>query len=230
MIEWPLVLLAGVLGSAHCVGMCGGFALTIGVGSPGLAANLVRQAAYTAGRLFTYGTLGLAAAYGGARLGQLAPALLNIPAALSLAAGGLLVYQGLVSTGLWSRRVIRGSSPCLAGTFLGPFLAAPGGTGAFLAGLFTGLLPCGLLYGMVTLAAATQDLLLGWTTMIVFGLGTAPLMLLAGCGVPLLSLAARRKLHWLAAWSVLATGAISVARGVAFLTLFGGAAHCPLCH
>ena len=33
MNELPLVFLAGVLGSAHCVGMCGGFALSIGMGA-----------------------------------------------------------------------------------------------------------------------------------------------------------------------------------------------------
>ena len=49
MIELPLVFLGGLLGSAHCVGMCGGFAVSIGLGSRGFAANLRRQVIYTAG-------------------------------------------------------------------------------------------------------------------------------------------------------------------------------------
>ena len=46
MIELPLVFLGGLLGSAHCVGMCGGFALSIGLGARGFAANLGRQLIY----------------------------------------------------------------------------------------------------------------------------------------------------------------------------------------
>ena len=53
MIELPLVFLGGLLGSAHCVGMCGGFALTIGLGARDVAANVCRQLVYTAGRIFT---------------------------------------------------------------------------------------------------------------------------------------------------------------------------------
>ena len=37
MIELPLVFLGGLLGSAHCVGMCGGFAVSIGIGSRRIA-------------------------------------------------------------------------------------------------------------------------------------------------------------------------------------------------
>ncbi len=36
MIELPLVFLGGLLGSAHCIGMCGGFAVSIGIGSSGV--------------------------------------------------------------------------------------------------------------------------------------------------------------------------------------------------
>ena len=65
MIELPLVFLGGLLGSAHCVGMCGGFAVSIGIGSRGLASNLRRQLVYTAGRIFTYSFFGIVAGYAG---------------------------------------------------------------------------------------------------------------------------------------------------------------------
>jgi sulfite exporter TauE/SafE len=48
MTELPLVLLGGLLGSAHCFGMCGGFAVGVGLGASGFAANLWRQLIYTA--------------------------------------------------------------------------------------------------------------------------------------------------------------------------------------
>ena len=58
MIELPLVLMSGLLGSAHCLGMCGGFALAIGGGATNVRSNLARQLVYTAGRVFTYMVFG----------------------------------------------------------------------------------------------------------------------------------------------------------------------------
>jgi sulfite exporter TauE/SafE len=43
MMDGLLIFLGGLLGSGHCVGMCGGFALALGSACPGLLANLRRQ-------------------------------------------------------------------------------------------------------------------------------------------------------------------------------------------
>lgn len=231
MMEWPLIFLAGMLGSAHCVGMCGGFVLTLGGSSTTARDNLLRQLCYTAGRLFMYGSLGAIAGFAGMRLTRAIPSGVHAAAMLAIVAGLFLLYQGLKATGLWRWRGVAGQgTPCLAGTFFGTFLHTPGRLAAFLAGIFTGLLPCGLLYGMLTLAASTHDLLTGMGTMAVFGLGTAPVMLLTGCGGSLLSLAARRHLLRCAAWCLVLTGVISVVRGVSFLTHGVGTDACPLCH
>src|SRR5262245_25993953 len=181
MIELPLVLVAGILGTAHCLGMCGPFVLLIGGTSPGWLGALSSQSAYTAGRIFTYGALGAAAGFCGARLAHAWPAVINIPATLAIIAGALLVYPGLQETGLLQRRGVGPSAgPCLASGLLRSFLRQPGSSGAFLAGVFTGLLPCGLLYGMLALAMSTRSVVWGGVTMVVFGLGTAPAMILAG--------------------------------------------------
>ena len=58
MIEWPLVVVAGLLGSSHCLGMCGPLALAVGAGTRDVRANLVRQLTYSAGRIATYAALG----------------------------------------------------------------------------------------------------------------------------------------------------------------------------
>src|SRR5262245_42826634 len=100
MIELPLVLVAGILGTAHCLGMCGPFVLLIGGTAPGWLGALSRQSAYTAGRIFTYGALGAAAGFCGARLAHAWPAVINIPAMLAIVAGALLVYQGLQENGM----------------------------------------------------------------------------------------------------------------------------------
>jgi hypothetical protein len=232
MIELPLILIAGVLGSSHCVGMCGPFALAIGAGSRSISSNLARQLAYSAGRVFTYATFGAVAGFAGLRLVQWMPSFINVPAVLAMLAGALLLYQGLCAAGVLRKRPVSGAGgPCLSGTFVATFLSSAGWPNAFLAGLFSGMLPCALVYGFVTLAASSGNLFSGMAVMAAFGVGTVPVMVGTGCGGLLLRVAARRRLFQAAAWCVVVTGLVSMARGFGFLHLTGwlDAAGCPLC-
>lgn len=230
--ELPLVFVAGLLGSSHCLGMCGPFALSIGSGATSWPNNLLRQTLYSLGRLFTYGTLGAAAGFAGLRLTQSLPAIVSIPAVLALVAGVWMLYTGLSAAGVLPRRA--GTSVgggCLAGSWFAPFLEDRHGTGFFLAGMFTGLLPCGLVYAFCTLAASSTSLFRGSATMLAFGSGTIPLMLLAGLGGGLLRWEARRRLLHLAAWCVVAGGLISIARGTSALWALDSNSQsaCPFC-
>ncbi len=72
-------------------------------------------------------------------------------------------------------------------SLFGAFLLAPGLGNAFFAGVFTGFLPCGLVYAFLALASATQNMFAGWLTMLAFGLGTMPIMVLTGLGGGLLT-------------------------------------------
>jgi sulfite exporter TauE/SafE len=191
----------------------------------------VRQVAYTAGRVFTYGSLGVVAGFCGQRLSHIWPAIVNLPAILAVAAGALLVHQGLKAAGVLPKRAIGSSAtPCLAGGFFGHFVKRRDTAATFLAGVLTGFLPCGLLYGMLALAMSTHSAAWGGVTMVVFGLGTAPAMIMAGLSGRLIGIATRQWLYAAAAWCLVFTGAISIARGVSFLSTgdqsSGG---CPLC-
>lgn len=233
MTEWPLVFLGGLLGSSHCVGMCGGFAMMVGMATRSCRQNLAAQLFYSAGRIATYSAIGGVAGFAGWRLVEKTPALTMIPAILSLLAGGLLIVEGLFATGLVRRRQPRsgGVMGCLAGSVFGELLRTPGRGGAFTAGLVTGFLPCGLVYAFVALAASSHDLLKGIGTMAAFGLGTVPLMVLAGTGSMLLTVERRKWLYRAAAWCVIATGVLTVVRGYGFLSSSAPPAErCPFCH
>ena len=247
MIELPLVFLGGLLGSAHCVGMCGGFAVLVGAPSQRLSHNFARQAVYSLGRIFSYSVFGAAVGYGGLRLAQNLGGLMNVQAVVAILAGVLLVVQGLISAGVfrwlaqrWQLARGRIANPlaisasgagCLMGGMLGSFLRDHRLRSVFLAGVFTGFLPCGLVYAYVALAAATSDLFGGMATMAAFGLGTVPLMVLTGSGSSLLGLVGRQRLLRLAAWCVVLTGGLSIVRGAGFLELTEQtqAAGCPFC-
>jgi len=235
MIELPLVFLGGLLGSAHCIGMCGGFAVTIGINAAGVLSNLQRQLIYTAGRIFTYSFLGIAAGYAGLWVASRATFWINAQAALCMLAGLLLTGQGLMALGLVPRRLSSkrstGGSLCLARSFVGPFLASSRWADVLLAGVLTGFLPCGLVYGFLALASSSASLWAGLVIMILFGAGTAPLMILAGAGASLLSYARRQSLLRISAVCVCLTGLVSIARGVFFLQIWGvpEVARCMLC-
>jgi len=245
MIELPLIFVGGLLGSAHCLGMCGGFALLIGGTAPNWSHNLVRQLVYSGGRIFSYCALGALVGYGGLRLSDQFSPLINVQAMIAIAAGVLLIVQGLLATGVVAHLRARlqlarsgaaasaapGGVSCLMGGLVGSYLRDPRRSHVFLAGVFTGLLPCGLVYAFVTLAASTSHPLDAAATMAAFGLGTVPMMVLTGCGSSLLSHAGRRRLLVAAAWCVVVMGTISLARGVSFLmpSEIPPAQRCPLC-
>jgi sulfite exporter TauE/SafE len=234
MIELPLVLLGGLLGSAHCVGMCGGFALTVGLGARNAAANIRRQLVFSCGRVFTYAFLGSVAGFAGFWFVRRTAALVDLQAGLSLLAGGLLVVQGLLALGVIRRRRWAGlglgprpPSPCPAGTLTGAFLSSPRWLDVFVAGVLNGLLPCGLVYAYLSLASSTASMPKGMATMLAFGAGTVPVMVLTGTGASVLSYAARRGLFRVAAVCVLLTGMLALGRGIRFLE--SGESRSPAC-
>jgi sulfite exporter TauE/SafE len=244
MIELPLIFLGGLLGSAHCVGMCGGFAVLIGGEARGIGGNLTRQVLYSLGRIFTYSVLGGGLGYAGLRLAATLPPVVRAQSMLALLAGALLIVAGLSAAGVVPRRLparwLRGTNhrashapapACLSAGLLGTFLRAPGWGHVFLAGVFTGFLPCGLVYGFLALACSTASLAGGAATMAAFGLGTVPLMVLTGASASLLSIVARRRLLRLAAWCVVVVGVVSLSRGVAAMSAADDAngPACPLC-
>lgn len=233
MIEWPLLFIGGLLGSAHCVGMCGGFALTLGTHAPSWRSNLGRQLIYGGGRLFTYVALGAMAGYGGRKLVLAAP-VVHVQAWLAVFAGMFLLWQGLAATGLLrrTRRIKAGDLPCLNGHgMLGTLLRTRGAVAPLAAGVLTGLLPCGLVYAFVALAVSSGTMERGMATMLAFGVGTLPMMTVLGLGTSLFGLTARQHLLRAAAWCVVITGVLSIARGAAAFqpSSTDATPACPLC-
>jgi sulfite exporter TauE/SafE len=228
--EVPMLVVSGMVGAAHCLGMCGPFALAIGAAAPDWRTNLRRQAAYSLGRVFTYTVLGATAGFVTARLAGTLPAWTNLPAVLAIAAGILLAWQGLVAAGLLRSRGVGGGGGCPGAAGFRSLLSARGLVDVFVAGLFTGLLPCGLLYGMLAYAASRHDMVAGMVAMAAFGAGTIPAMVVAGLGGSVVGVAGRRRMQQVAAWCLVATGIVSILRGASYVTLADREpAGCPFC-
>lgn len=233
MIELPLIFIGGLLGSAHCLGMCGPLALALSAGAPAGSSLISRQLAFSLGRIFTYGFCGAAAGLGGAWLTTESRGFVLSQAWLAIFAGSLLVVMGLVTSGVLPKPTTRilGGLPCGAATWLKTFLTSSSRSGPLLAGLFTGFIPCGLVYAFLLKAGSTGSLWLGWLTMAAFGLGTVPLMVTIGYSGRFLSVANRSRLFQFAAVCIVVTGVISIARGASQLSTpsIHEAAPCPFC-
>lgn len=231
MTQWWLILLGGLLGSTHCLGMCGPFAAMIGLqaGSPGK--NLRAQLSYSVGRLMSYATLGAVAGFAGRSLIRAVPQLTYVPAVLCVLAGALLVREGILASGMISRKIGGHSTTgCLLKPLFSSILRTPGLRNTFAAGVLTGLMPCGLVYAFVSLAGSSGDLAQGMLIMVLFGLGTVPLMVVTGCGISAISFRARERLWKVAAWSVIVTGMLTIGRGGAFLSAAAEPEKgCPFC-
>jgi len=233
MIELPLIFMGGLLGSAHCLGMCGPLAISLSASAPPGTNILGRQLVFSVGRSFTYAFCGAVAGVSGAWLASGSRGFVLSQAWLAILAGGTLVVMGLVTAGVIPKPATRllAHVPCGAATWLKTFLRAGGWTGPLLAGVFTGFIPCGLVYAFLLKAGSSGSLWLGWLTMVAFGLGTIPLMMLVGTSGRLLSVAGRARLFQISAWCIVLTGAISIARGTTQLGTpsVAAAAPCPFC-
>lgn len=233
MIELPLIFVGGLLGSAHCIGMCGPLAISLSAGATAGTNHLVRQFTFSLGRIFTYGFCGAAAGLGGAWISSESRSFVLSQAWLAILAGAVLLLMGLVTAGVLPRPATKklGGLPCGAAGWLKTFLTAPGWSAALVAGVFTGFIPCGLVYAFLLKAGSSGSMWQGWLTMVAFGLGTIPLMVLVGFGGQFLSIVGRSRLYRVAAWCIVLTGVISIARGAAQLEPAAEmvTAPCPLC-
>lgn len=196
--------LAGLLGSPHCVGMCGGFAMACGTGRD-------RGAWWHLGRLSTYALLGaLAGAFGAA-----IPGPGWVAACVSAV---LMVWFSLVLAG-----VVREPTVGVPGiTRLATRAASRKGAGwRFVFGLANGLLPCGLVYAALAIPVAGGSPAAGALAMVAFGLGTVPALTAVTLGARSLALRSLAFRRVLAVGVLLAgLGSIGLRQG-----LVGGMSH-----
>jgi sulfite exporter TauE/SafE len=157
---------AGLVGSPHCLGMCGGFAAAC-------SGDRAGSAAWHAGRLSTYAGLGALAATAGR--------ILPVPAwGVTVFAALLLVWFAAGIAGI--TRPPHVAVPGLA-RVAAAALARSGRASRFALGLCSGLIPCGLVYAALAVPVASADPAVGAVAMIAFGLGTVPALALAATGL-----------------------------------------------
>jgi hypothetical protein len=204
-----------MLGSLHCVGMCGGFvAFYSGADGSGGIRRLLSHTAYSGGRLIAYAILGLAAGAIGAAL-DVAGSLAGVQRVAAVAAGVVMIVWGVLAL-LQVRgvRVFRhGSGSVIAGWLRrGISLVGdrPPVVRAAAVGLLSGVLPCGWLWAFVVTAAGTGSALAGVAVMAAFWAGTVPALLALGLGAQLMAVPLRKHIPAVTALILVALGLYAI--------------------
>ena len=199
----------GLMGSLHCAGMCGPIALSLPLYGNSFSTKIIGGIMYNIGRTITYGIMG--AIFGS--LGQ-GLSLVGFQQWISVAMGALMIISvimpslfkntnsGNIPIASWVRKSIQRL-----------FVKKSFG-GLFFIGLLNGLLPCGLVYVAIAGAIGTGDTLTGTIFMVLFGLGTLPLMFAISIVGNIMSFSVRNKINKLIPVLVVVIGIIFILRGL----------------
>jgi len=187
------VLLASLLGSLHCAGMCGGLMLfAIGADGQSDTSSKARlQMGYHGGRMVTYTILGVVAGSIGAAL-DFTGGFVGISRTAAVLAGSVMIIFGVVTLmRLGGVQIKRLKIPVFLQKFVERSQRAAFGLSpmrrALMIGLLTTLLPCGWLYLFAFVAAGTGSPFWGGATMLAFWVGTLPVMVSLGTGMQMIS-------------------------------------------
>lgn len=205
-------LVLGLMGSFHCAGMCGPIAIALPLHGNTVPQKIFGGALYNIGRTITYGVMG--AIFG--LLGQ-GVELIGFQQKISVIMGALMIISVLFPALFKNQYSMDKSWFSFVGKLkksIGKMFSIRSFSSLFLIGLLNGLLPCGLVYIAIAGAIGTGEVVLGSLYMILFGLGTIPMMLSISLAGNVLSLAIRNKINKLIPVLVVVVGVFFILRGL----------------
>ena len=184
----PLISMAfitGLLGSGHCVGMCGGLVAALSLSDTGQRGGVLFHLLYNIGRITTYTAVGWFVGWLGSALAY-ANSMVDTARVLLISSDIFVILLGLGSAGFFSSLKLN----VMQLEFPGPISQIiavvsrlkklPPPLASLPLGLIMGLLPCGFLYAMIIAAGQSAAPDKGAFIMFAFGLGNMPALFLFG--------------------------------------------------
>ena len=166
-------LIFGLLGSFHCVGMCGPIAFMLPIDRKNKTKGVLQILSYHIGRLLTYSLIGLLFGFLGKGF-----YFFGFQQQLSIVVGVsmilVIIFPKFFSKVNFSKSINKVIFKVK--NALGKELKKKGNDTFFTIGFLNGFLPCGLVYMAIFGALATTNAFSGSLYMFLFGLGTIPLM------------------------------------------------------
>jgi sulfite exporter TauE/SafE len=164
----------GLISSFHCVGMCGPIAMMLPVDRTNETKKVTQIITYHIGKLIAYGILGLVFGILGRSF-----YLAGMQQQLSIIVGILMIMVAVIPEKVFAKYNF--SKPVYrlitkVKSSLGQQFKSKSYKSLFTIGLLNGFLPCGMVYVALFGAIAMQNVTLGIGYMLLFGLGTIPMM------------------------------------------------------
>jgi len=205
-------LILGLMGSLHCVGMCGPIAFMLPVDRTNNYKKFGQIFIYHFGRLLAYGIIGLIFGLLGKGL-----SIFGIQQKLSIAIGIIMILVVLIPYKTFNKYNL--SKPIYkiiskVKNQLGKELKKKSPDTFLTIGFLNGFLPCGLVYMALFGSIAMGDALQGSLYMMLFGVGTLPLMTAAIYFSNLLKGGIRQKVQRAIPVFVIIIGALFILRGL----------------
>lgn len=207
---WTAFIL-GLFGGLHCAGMCGPIALAIPY-HQGFWPNLIHKTLYNSGRIITYGLLGALAGL----IGQ-SFSMAGWQQGLSVFLGVLLILS-IALSGFRNldvplvRPVIKLNSAVKK--YFKIFLNKRSWSSAIFLGMINGILPCGLVYIAMAASIAGGSVSSGMMYMLIFGMGTVPVMLSISLAGNVIGQGTRQRIYKLVPVFIMTLGVLFVLRGL----------------
>lgn len=206
----PLTI--GLIGSFHCLGMCGPIVVALPLKNNNLFSKIAGAVLYNSGRVVTYSILGILFGLLGqgihmAGFQQWTSILLG--AAMIVSVLFPFVFREKITIG----NLFTGFSARLI-TRLRKLFTDRSYFSLLMIGLLNGLLPCGLVYVAIAGAIGSGTILNGAIFMMLFGIGTIPLLLVATLASDAIGQRVRSKMQKVVPYFVFLLGVIFILRGM----------------
>ncbi|PCJ95307.1 MAG: hypothetical protein COA50_08840 [Flavobacteriaceae bacterium] len=205
-------IILGLMGSLHCIGMCGPIAFMLPVDRNNSLKKIIQISIYHIGRLISYGTMGLVFGFLGKGI-----YVFGMQQKLSIMIGGLMILVVLLPYKTFGKYNF--SKPAFkliskVKNKLGKELQKKTPDTFLTIGFLNGFLPCGLVYMGLFGAVAMGNPWKGSLYMVLFGIGTIPLMTSAIYFSGMLKGATRKRIQQLIPIFVVLIGALFILRGL----------------
>src|SRR3989304_2024375 len=183
----------GLVGSLHCIGMCGPIAIALPVPDSNNLSFFTGRILYNLGRVVTYSLLGAVLGLVGSKI-----ALAGAQQVVSIVLGVVIIIAVLLpqkyKNYFAQHPVIQKLAQPLKSN-IGVLFQKGTFSAMFLIGILNGFLPCGLVYVALAGAIASGDAISGAAVMILFGLGTVPAMFVASVFGKFINIGIRTKIR-----------------------------------
>jgi sulfite exporter TauE/SafE len=205
-------LILGLMGSFHCAGMCGPIAIALPLHGNNIPQKIFGGSLYNIGRTVTYGIMG--AIFG--LLGQ-GIQMIGFQQKVSVIMGALMIISVLFPALFKNQYRMDKSWLSFVGKLkksIGRLFSVRSFSSLFFIGMLNGLLPCGLVYMAIAGAIGTGGIAEGSIYMVLFGLGTIPMMLAIAVAGNILSNSVRNKINKMIPALVVVVGLLFILRGL----------------